>query len=131
MEPWQVLSIRNKVDRGEMIIKWVWGSSLLFRASKSSKCWWLNRLIVFFCEFTTIYKKINLLIIVYFCLSLVRFGWFYGTSSIVGYLIPNPVYQYVLNIYDFSTEVNKVKWFQVLLCTTSNSFKYQSFFTHS
>ena len=29
-------------------------------------------------------------------------GWveFYGISTIVGYLIPNPLYTYILNIYD-------------------------------
>ena len=26
--------------------------------------------------------------------------WFYGISTIVGYLMPNPVYSYILNIYD-------------------------------
>ena len=26
--------------------------------------------------------------------------WFYGISTIVGYLILNPVYTYILNIYD-------------------------------
>ena len=26
---------------------------------------------------------------------------FYGISSIVGYLMPNPIYKYILNIYDF------------------------------
>ena len=26
--------------------------------------------------------------------------WFYGISTIVGYLIPNPLYKYILNIYD-------------------------------
>ena len=26
---------------------------------------------------------------------------FYGVSTIVGYLIPNPFYTYTLNIYDF------------------------------
>ena len=26
--------------------------------------------------------------------------WFYGTSTVVGYLIPNPLYTYILNIYD-------------------------------
>ena len=31
------------------------------------------------------------------CFSLV---WFYGISTIVGYLMPNPVYTYILNIYD-------------------------------
>ena len=31
---------------------------------------------------------------------LVWFGWVYGVSTIVNYLIPNPVYTYELNIYD-------------------------------
>ena len=33
---------------------------------------------------------------------LVWFGyvWFYGISTIVGYLMPNPFYTYILNIYD-------------------------------
>ena len=26
--------------------------------------------------------------------------WFYCISTIVGYLIPNPLYTYILNIYD-------------------------------
>ena len=26
--------------------------------------------------------------------------WFYCISTIVGYLMPNPVYIYILNIYD-------------------------------
>ena len=26
--------------------------------------------------------------------------WFYGISTIVGYLMPNPVYTYVLDVYD-------------------------------
>ena len=26
--------------------------------------------------------------------------WFYAISTIVGYLMPNPLYTYVLNIYD-------------------------------
>ena len=26
--------------------------------------------------------------------------WFNGMSTIVGYLMPNPLYTYVLNIYD-------------------------------
>ena len=28
------------------------------------------------------------------------FVWFYGISIIVGYLVPNPVFTYILNIYD-------------------------------
>ena len=32
----------------------------------------------------------------------ISFGlaWFYGISTIVGYLMPNPLYSYILNIYD-------------------------------
>ena len=26
--------------------------------------------------------------------------WFYGISTIVGYLMPNPLFTYILNIYD-------------------------------
>ena len=26
--------------------------------------------------------------------------WFYGISTKVGYLMPNPLYTYILNIYD-------------------------------
>ena len=28
-------------------------------------------------------------------------AWFYGISTIVGYLKPNPLHTYILNIYDF------------------------------
>ena len=28
------------------------------------------------------------------------FVWLYGISTIVGYLIPNPFYIYILNVYD-------------------------------
>ena len=27
--------------------------------------------------------------------------WFYGISTIVGYIMPNPLYTYLLNVYDF------------------------------
>ena len=36
-------------------------------------------------------------LIIHDCFSLV---WFYGTSTIVGYLMPNPFDTYILNIYD-------------------------------
>ena len=35
--------------------------------------------------------------------------WFYGISTIVGYLLPNPVYMNILDKYDLKTYVNKVK----------------------
>ena len=36
------------------------------------------------------------------CLVILGFGlvWFYGISTIVGYLMPKPLYTYILNIYD-------------------------------
>ena len=33
-------------------------------------------------------------------IGLVWFVWFYGISTFVGYLMPNPLYTYTLNIYD-------------------------------
>ena len=48
---------------------------------------------------------------------------FYGISTIVGYLIPNPLYTIsVSQIFSLT-----VKWFQVLLCITKTSIKHQSF----
>ena len=58
--------------------------------------------------------------------------------------MPNPVFTYILNIWFVNTfcrytrlndrtvlflkiQVNKVKWFQVLLCNTENSIKHVSF----
>ena len=39
----------------------------------------------------------------WFSVNLVCFAllWFYGISTIVGYLMPNPFYTYILNIYDW------------------------------
>ena len=44
---------------------------------------------------------------------LVWFGlvWFYGISTIVGYLMPNPIYTYILNIYDFGLVWFGLDWF--------------------
>ena len=38
----------------------------------------------------------------YIYIKYIWFGlvWFYGISTIVGYLMPNPLYTYILNIYD-------------------------------
>ena len=63
--------------------------------------------------------------------------WFYGKSNIVGYLIPNSIFTYILNIwfvntfcrYKQLTFLHKVKWFQEMLCITNNSVTY--LFTHS
>ena len=32
---------------------------------------------------------------------MIWFGWVDGISTIVGYLMPNPLYTYILNIYDW------------------------------
>ncbi len=36
----------------------------------------------------------------FFKVSFIYWVGFYGTSTIVGYLIPNPLYTYISNIYD-------------------------------
>ena len=38
----------------------------------------------------------------YIYIKYIGFGWvgFYGISTIVGYLMPNPHYTYILNLYD-------------------------------
>ena len=58
---------------------------------------------------------------------------FYGISTIVGYLMPNPLYTYILNIYilfvnTFCCETRlghffyiQLKWFQVFLCNANDS----------
>ena len=58
---------------------------------------------------------------------------FYGISTIEGYLMPNPLYTYILDIYDLSTHfidnilkwawglfLHTVKWFQVFLYNSHN-----------
>ena len=71
---------------------------------------------------------------------------FHDISTIVGYLMPNPVFTYILNIWFINTfcrysqlndktvqyltiqfSINQFKWFQVLLCITDNSIKHKSF----
>ena len=63
---------------------------------------------------------------------------FYGISTIVGYLIPNPVYIYIYIRYIWFVNIllitflnesvliflHTVKWFQVLLLNTNNSIYY-------
>ena len=45
----------------------------------------------------------NLLTSSIILLFIIWFGlvWFYSISTIVGYLIPNPLYTYILHIYEF------------------------------
>ena len=60
---------------------------------------------------------------------------FYSISTLVGYLMPYPIFRYILNIYDLQANnllvtlflnepeficLNTVKWFQVLLFNTYN-----------
>ena len=44
----------------------------------------------------------NLNATLYIYIEYIWFGWFgfYGISTIVGYLMPNPLHTYILNIYD-------------------------------
>ena len=52
------------------------------------------------CEYCALIKKVYDIK----CFYLIGLGWvglfFYGKSTIIGYLMPNPVYTYILNIYD-------------------------------
>ena len=54
--------------------------------------------------------------------------WCYGISIIVGYLMANPFYTYKQFYFKQCSLVNKVKWFQVLLCIPKNLVKHHSFF---
>ena len=67
--------------------------------------------------------------------------WFYGISTIVGYLMLNPVFTYIWNIWFVNTfcrytQLNhqtilfltiQVSISQKMLCITNSSIKYQSF----
>ena len=74
----------------------------------------------------------------------IRYIWFdlvgfYGISTIVSYLIPSPLCTNISNmivkhilLITFMIAPNLIllltgKWLQVLLCTTNNSIKHQSF----
>ena len=68
-------------------------------------------------------------------------AWVYAISTLVDYLMPNPLYTYILNIqrsgfkYCYLTliilfntiHLHLVKWFQVLLSISNNSIKHPSF----
>ena len=59
---------------------------------------------------------------------------FYDISTIVGYLMPNPIYTHILNIYleihfidnilkhTWDNFFNTSKWFQIFLSNLNNSF---------
>ena len=75
----------------------------------------------------------------------VMFGWggFYGTSTLVGYLLPNLIHTFIMNIYELWTQfVDKtfkrawahfisltVKWFQIFQSNT-NLFTIDHLFAH-
>ena len=45
-------------------------------------------------------------LLIYIYIDRVSSVWFYGQSTIVGYLMPNPVYTYILDLYDLSNQCN-------------------------
>ena len=49
-----------------------------------------------------IYIYIYVCVCVCMCVYGVDWVGFNGISTIVGYLMPNPLYTYILNIYDFA-----------------------------
>ena len=66
-------------------------------------------------------------------------GWlkFYGISTLVGYLMPHPLFTYKLNIWFVNEQfigkiankqeliyLHTIKWFQVLLSNTNNLIYY-------
>ena len=59
----------------------------------------------------------------YIYIKYIGFGWvgFYGISTIVGYLIPNPVGNFILDELELPC-LRTVKWFEVFLSNTNNSF---------
>ena len=62
--------------------------------------WWLERSPMAHCRLFNAISFIYIYIYIY--IKYIWFGWvgFYGVSTIVGYLTPNPFYIYILNIYD-------------------------------
>ena len=48
------------------------------------------------------FRLFNAMSSLYIYIKCIGFGWvgFYGISTIVGYLMPNPLYTYILHIYD-------------------------------
>ena len=58
-----------------------------------------KRLVGWFCNMSILRGLFHVIVSL---IDLVWFGLisFYGISTIVGYLMPNPLYTYILNIYD-------------------------------
>ena len=56
--------------------------------------------------------------------TLTMFGLFYGISTIAGYLTPNPLYTYILNIYD-------LVWFGFMAFQPLQVIKYQILFIYT
>ena len=59
---------------------------------------------------------------------MIGFGWvgFYGISTSVGYLMPNPLYRYILNIDMICKHILSITFLNNpgLFCSQLNSFKY-------
>ena len=62
---------------------------------------------------------------------MIWFGWVLCIGTTIGYLTPNPLYTYILNIYmickhilyikiRLSSFLHTIKWFQVLLYNSHN-----------
>ena len=59
---------------------------------------------MYMCVSVCVYIYIYIYIHIYIYKFVYAFGldWFYGISTIVGYIMPNPFYSYILNIYNFN-----------------------------
>ena len=68
--------------------------------STDSKQWWLWFDLVWFYGISTIVGYLIQNPLYTYVLNIYDLVWFYSISTIVGYLIQNPLYTYVLNIYD-------------------------------
>ena len=99
---------------------------------------------VYECVYVCMYVCIYMCMYVCICVCVGELvGWlvvFFSISTLVGYLMPNPLYTFVLNrIYKWifwrQHFLNKpeliclhtVKWFQVLLSNTYNSIQHKCF----
>ena len=82
-----------------------YGNSTSFLLCWGREAFWaesLNLSKVWFYGISTIvgYLMPNPLYTYLLNIYMIWFGLFYGISTIVGYLMPNPLYTYLLNIYD-------------------------------
>ena len=57
--------------------------------------------------------------------------WFYGVSTIIGYLMPHPVNSYVLDIYDCKHKSTKLNGFKYCNVSLTIQLNINHLFTHS